>query len=180
MADDPRDHDEDHRPPRRPGPDDEDRPAPGVATSHKLLVAVGGLALLGCCGLGGCLALVAAGSRWAADREAREVAGGPAVAIDADALYGEFDANGVAADMKYKGKVLEVTGTIKAIEKPLYGGPQVELGSAKYEFRSTVDCEFPDSALVALANLRKGQRLTIRGRYKGFGVSVLLDHCVLK
>ena len=194
MADDPEDLDEGDRPHRR-REYDEDRPARrrrppdhpraerprGMTTTQTVLAVVGGLTLLGCCGFGGCVALVGIGSKQAADQEARDVAGGPAVTIDADALHAEYDANEVAADGKYKGKVLEVTGTVKEVKKGPFGGQEVELESSRNQFLSSVDCEFPDSAQGALAKLRKGQRVSIRGKCKGLLVgSVQLDNCVLK
>ncbi len=118
MANYPTDHDEDDRPPRRREYDDEDRPGRrrrptdhprserprGMTTTQIILTTLGGLALLGCCGFGGCIALVGIGSKQAADQEAREVAGGQAITIDADALHGEYDANEVAADKSTRGR----------------------------------------------------------------------------
>ncbi|MBX9625227.1 MAG: OB-fold putative lipoprotein [Gemmataceae bacterium] len=51
---------------------------------------------------------------------------------------------------------------------------------ARNEFIPSVVCEFPASAQEALAKLRKGQRVTIRGKCKGFPGSVRLDNCSLK
>ena len=41
----------------------------------------------------------------------------PAIEVSAKKLYLDYDANGVSADMKYKGKVLSVTGKINNIDK---------------------------------------------------------------
>ena len=113
MADTPMDLDDDDDGPTRQRPSD--TAVSGMTTTKVILIAVVGVMLLGCCGVGGCVALLGVGSKRVADRETKEVAEGSALTFTADALHGEYDANEVAADGKYKGKTVEVTGTVKEI-----------------------------------------------------------------
>lgn len=159
------------------------RPGPGKANNTALKVilgVVGGVVLLGCLGVGGCIALIGLGAKKQA-AEDRQVAAGPALAITADALHSEYDANEVAADEKYKGKVLEVTGTVKEIGKDILDDQYVALQLPRNQFMTSVHCSFPAGASKELAQLRKGQRVTIRGKCKGFGIgTVQLGECSLR
>ena len=179
MADTPMDLDDDDDGPTRQRPSD--TAVSGMTTTKVILIAVVGVMLLGCCGVGGCVALLGVGSKRVADRETKEVAEGSALTFTADALHGEYDANEVAADGKYKGKTVEVTGTVKEIGKGAFGGQYVAFTLARNQFMTSVQCEFPTSAQTELAKLKKGQRVTIRGKCEGFLIkTVRLDNCSLK
>lgn len=104
-------------------------------------------------------------------RVAAEVSVARAVPIGADALAQEYRANPITADEKYKGKVLQVTGTITQIRAgstgPFGSRPVVHLGSIRCEFRS--------NAMVQ--NLATGQSVTIRGKYESGG---LIRYCMIR
>ncbi len=103
---------------------------------------------------------------------------GPGIAITSLALDQEYDDNELAADKKYKGKALIVTGAIKKItrdDKP--GKVTIELtGTAG----STVDCHFDRDKQAELGGLALGQEVTIRGTCKGkVRTFVTLETCSL-
>lgn len=77
-------------------------------------------------------------------------------AIDLDAAY---DANEVAADMKYKGRVLRVTGKVASIGKNFMDEVVVNLGT-RNQFQS-VTAGVDASAIDRAATLRKGQLITL-------------------
>ena len=173
--------------------DDEDRPvrrrrrpvSRGGTSGTKIVLGVaGGIILVGCLGIGGCIALIGFGVKSAADADEKnrqEVVNAQATAIDAETLHAEYKANEVAADKKYKGKVLEVTGTVKEIKKDVFNHPCVLMELNQNQFMSSVDCRFPDTAQAQLGNLRKGDQITVRGRCEGMLISaVQLKDCILK
>ena len=64
----------------------------------------------------------------------RSVSSEPAVKVTAGQLYLEYRNNRRAADMKYRGETLEVTGTVNSIGRDLYGFPYVILtGGGEYD-----------------------------------------------
>ena len=56
----------------------------------------------------------------------------PSVKISASRLYKEYDANEIAADQKYKGKIIEVTGVIRDIGNDIMNNAYVTLAGDEY------------------------------------------------
>ena len=88
-----------------------------------------------------------------------------AIKITARALSQEYQANEVAADGKYKGKMLEVTGKVEAIGKDILDDPYVALAGA--DLLATVQFGFTKADNEQLAQLSKGRTITIRGECRG-------------
>ncbi|HEY7310722.1 MAG TPA: hypothetical protein VH643_15270 [Gemmataceae bacterium] len=151
-------------------------------------IAGSAVSLLGLCIAGAWLAITTLwvkniGEEVQAQAEKREqerqaIRTGPAIKMTAAALYKEYDANALAADSKYKGKVLEVTGRIE--------GVNAEGFTATVELKTdaegdTVDCTFALEQQHELVNLKPGQQVTIRGRGTGRegSDSPTLESCIL-
>lgn len=112
------------------------------------------------------------------EKERQEIREGPATKVTAAALYKEYDANALAADAKYKGKVLEVTGRIERVNAEGFTAT-VELKTDAED--ETVDCMFALEQQHELVNLKPGQQVTIRGRGTGRvgSDSPTLESCIL-
>ena len=98
--------------------------------------------------------------------------------LSAATLIAAYEANEVAADEKFSGKLIEVTGVIDSISKDIMGDPYVTLGSGK-DF-AHVQAMFPADAAKQLAGLRKGQTLTVQCTCGGKVMNVIGKDCVLK
>lgn len=100
--------------------------------------------------------------------------------LSAATLIAAYEANEVAADEKFSGKLIEVTGVIDSISKDILGDPYVTLGSGKdFEF-AHVQAMFPADAAKQLTGLRKGQTLTVQCICGGKVMNVIGKDCVLK
>src|SRR5262249_4696632 len=142
-----------------------------------ILSILGAVFAIGCLGIVGCVALIRQASH-KQQQEAAEVATAPGIKITAEALHAEDAANEVAADGKYRGKIIEVTGVVEEIGKG-FGDQYVNLERGNLRIAG-VRCSFPDSAREQLAKLKKGQTVTIKGRGNGFLVGeVGLKDCIL-
>jgi len=94
--------------------------------------------------------------------------------VTAGQLYSEFEANEVAGDLKYKGKLIAVAGYVESIDSSF--GISVVLVGSPGDW-SGVRCYF-DSEEQSVANLRKGDYVTIVGKCSGMLMfNVGLDHC---
>lgn len=94
-------------------------------------------------------------------------------------LKNEYDANEVAADYKYKHKIIQVTGTIKEISKDFMDFPMLTLVTSS-EWSSVV-CGFSDEDETQLISLRKGQSVTLYGECRGMTLgSIYLNKCSLQ
>jgi hypothetical protein len=153
-----------------------DRPA-ASSTARKAWPAGCGLVLLGVAlGLlryAGCLPedFSIPGDRNAGERLAKEVASANAIPVSAQALTQEIRANDIAADQKYKGKVLEVSGTVSLVK----GGATGPFGIRPFVQLGWIRCEF--KANGEIQHLTAGQSVAVRGKYQGNGV---LMYCILR
>ena len=114
------------------------------------------------------------------DSEAEKISEqAPAATLPADQLYQEYDANQVAADSKYKDKVVIVTGSIQSIGKDITDTAYLVIGGAG--FLDGVQCMLPGGQESAVAQLSKGQLVTAKGRVSGQSIgNVLLRNCTLQ
>ena len=102
----------------------------------------------------------------------------PAYTLTAEALYSAYDDNEVAADAKYKGKIVVVSGVIQDIGKDLADDPYVVIGGEG--LLDGVQCTFADSKSEQLAGLSKGQNATIKGKVVGLLGNVQVENSSLQ
>lgn len=95
--------------------------------------------------------------------------------MTADALFDEYQKDKEAADRKYKGKVLTITGTVDIVKVGISGNPYVTMKTSNLILR--VQFLFKKKDESVLSRLRKGDQATIRGRVSGRIGNVLLEDC---
>jgi len=103
--------------------------------------------------------------------------------VTAGQLLDEYDANEVAADMKYQGKLIAVTGYVHYIDSSSTGDSRVSLGPTQEVgfLEDTVECYFRIIHQAQVAQLKKGQLTTIAGICHGEGFfSVKLKECYIE
>jgi hypothetical protein len=102
-----------------------------------------------------------------------------AISITSTDLFNAYSANEVAADDKYKGKQLLVTGTVASIDKGAFGGIHLRLATPN-EFMSTI-CSLDSSEKSEVARLSNGQvvRVMCKGQGRVLGSPSLSD-CTLR
>jgi len=96
----------------------------------------------------------------------------PAISITASELIAAYDENEVTADGKYKNKNLEVTGTIASIGSGI-NDPYIVLRDG--DSYIGVQCYFENQS--KLAELKKGDQITIKGIGKGKLLNVNVEKC---
>lgn len=110
--------------------------------------------VLGCSGTAGS----STGNTAAADPNVKPIA------VEAKVLTKEYDTNELAADGKYKGKLLAVTGKIGNIAET-FGNVTVSLDGHNAVISAM--CSFEESEKAAVAKLKKGQTTTLIGTGDG-------------
>lgn len=104
---------------------------------------------------------------------------GPAVAtVTVTELEAAYDANAIAADTRFKDKVITVSGVVTNIDKDIVGSPFVTLGTSVDDLLGA-HATFARDATDQLSRLSKGQTVTVKCVGKGKLLSVLLDSCTL-
>ena len=113
--------------------------------------------------------------------DAREaLANAPAYRLSANQLAQEYENNEVAADNKYKGKIVLVSGKIRDITKT-FGKPIITIGGT--EFLGGLDgvrCFFTENDEPSIARLYKGQHVKIKGKVRGKTLNVRIENCTLQ
>jgi hypothetical protein len=115
-----------------------------------------------------------------AEAEARRRA--RTVAVSAAQLLQEFQDDPAAADRKYAGKYLELSGVVERSARNRNTIPFVILHAGDETAKLKIECFFEpaDEADEArIEGLGKGQAVTVRGEYDGRVSNVQLRECVL-
>ena len=160
-----------------------ERPAWVVWVLGAALVAT--LSVMGCCGLGlwqmgGALKdaqkqMEEAAAKAEADRKARTVV------VPAAQLLQEFQ-DAPAADQKYRGKYLELSGVVERSGRDGDETPFVVLNAGDESAELKIECFFDLETADDDARherLKKGQTITVRGEYGGRVSNVRVRECVL-
>ena len=99
-------------------------------------------------------------------------------------LLNEFAADEKTATAKYSGKVIAVTGTVKAVETDDTGNSTVILGNSSS--MSSIRCSADSLETQAVAVLKPNSSITIKGICTGYnadelglGADIILNRCVL-
>lgn len=100
-----------------------------------------------------------------------------AIAVTATDLMRAYEANEVAADAQYKGKLLRISGTIDNIGKDILDTPYVSLTGGSKAMIFGIQCMFDKSDQAQLAGLVQDARITLQGRGKGKLGNVLVEDC---
>lgn len=103
--------------------------------------------------------------------------GQAALTVDAAQLFADYEANEVAADNTYKGKLLSVSGTVAGINKDFTDDIYVEVATANPFASIHARGIAPDVA----ASLAKGSKITLECDGAGLLLmSPVLENCTVK
>jgi hypothetical protein len=94
-------------------------------------------------------------------------------------ILSAYEGNEVGADNKYKGNVIQVTGTINSVKKDFMDNLYVTLGSGAQFQIPQIQAFFDDSMNNQLGQLQKGRKLTVICRVEGLMMNVLAKDCVI-
>ena len=100
----------------------------------------------------------------------------PNVTVSARKLYKEYNDNEIAADEKYKGQIIQVSGIIRDIGNVIMDNAYVTLIGDQYF--GDIQCYFNEKSIVA--GLSKGKRITVIGSCSGLMMNVQINNCIVK
>ena len=150
----------------------------------RLYWIVGGalMCLMGCCGLPLVfLSLLGLGVEHQEKEEEKQVQNEALMIVDASAIVSDYRQNTVAANDKYKGKVVQIVGSIKDIEERWIELDSVHGFDGKKFDLLRVYVYLTDKDKPKMSQLRQGQRITVKGKCtgKGFFDAINIERCVL-
>jgi len=113
------------------------------------------------------------------DRDTRAIKSQTAsYTVLANKLYSEYERNEVAADEKYNGKIIIVSGAIHDIGKDVMNNAYIVIGGKG--FLDGVQCTFTKGEQSSIARLSKGQQVTVKGEVGGKIGNVLVNKASLQ
>ena len=104
----------------------------------------------------------------------------PAINIDAGSLYAEYEANAIAAETKFQGNTVIVMGIVEDIDEDIMGDAYVTLTDGGDWSMWGVQCYFADANRPQLAQLTKGQKVTLKGRVDDYLLNVEVRGCAIQ
>lgn len=96
----------------------------------------------------------------------------PVVAVTASALRADYEANELAADGRYGGRRVLVSGVVESVGRDAFGSPHVVL--AVRGRLLGVQCVFGRDADADLAKLARGEDVTVLGECAGLAAGVVI------
>jgi hypothetical protein len=105
----------------------------------------------------------------------------PEVTVTSAALAKAYKDNEVAADQKYKGKLVEITGKVTGVDNGTFDNEIiVKLSDGEYDFSGPM-CYMKPSEHDKVINYTKGQQVTLIGTGNSATIgSPMLKDCVIK
>lgn len=98
------------------------------------------------------------------------------VAVDATALYNEYNTDENAANAKYLDKVVAITGKVKEASKDADGSVKVSLDAGSE--MGVVACELSPFAKHTRTDFQSGEQVTFKGKCTGLNLDVVFVECV--
>ena len=99
--------------------------------------------------------------------------------VDTKSFIGEFDANQLSAESKYKDKFVEFKGVIKNISEDIASNPYLSIeppAAGQYYYGTTIKCTFKSKD--GLLNVQNKQTITLRGQVKNQSLGIIsVDKC---
>lgn len=129
-----------------------------------------------------CLGVVASGCSVPDEgSESSDSIGKPDVKVEAKQILKEFEENEAAADDKYKGKTLQVSGVVDKVDTEFLDDEKysVQIGAGTNFDLITVNCNGQSSKDVS--KIKKGQKITVVGEFDDGGdLGVELKPCKIQ
>jgi RNA polymerase subunit RPABC4/transcription elongation factor Spt4 len=102
-----------------------------------------------------------------------------AITIAPDDLFAAYDGNEVKADNTYKGKMVRISGKVGDIGKDILDQPYITFARGEWDMVH-VQVYFKKNEQAKMAELDKGQQITIVGRCDGKSMNVIIKDSVFE
>jgi hypothetical protein len=122
--------------------------------------------------------LMATGSYDTKEETKKDQSQAPSYILTADQLFGDYESSEAAADSKYKGRVVVVSGTIQSTGIDLMNNAYIVIGGEG--LLDGVQCSFIKDQKSSVALLSRGQQVKVKGEVVGRVGNVLIYKCTLQ
>jgi len=114
----------------------------------------------------------------------QDISEAAAIVVSAEDLHEGYEGNRIAADARFKDKIVSVTGIVVSVDEDWTGNAYVQLGYhveiMEYLREYGVQCFFADSNRQMLATLGAGDQVTLKGVVKDYVFEVEVRGCTVE
>lgn len=103
----------------------------------------------------------------------------PVATVNVSEILKSYENNKIKAEQTYKGKRLRIKGVVASIGSDVLDLPYVTIGTGASFEVPQIQCYFPKENAGQLANLDKGQSLTVEGTVDDYVMNVMVQDCRL-
>lgn len=103
----------------------------------------------------------------------------PIIYVTVEEMVAEFEANQVAAEKKYKGQTIAVTGIVDNVGIDILDDTYISLVASECDFYG-VQCYVKNSEIDLTATLQPGDKITVIGEYDDYMLNVIMEKCEIK
>ena len=105
----------------------------------------------------------------------------PQVAVTSANIAEEYSENEVAADEKYKGKMIEISGKVVSVDNGTFDNEMIiKLSDGQYDISGPM-CYMKESEKDKVLTFKKGQQVTLIGEGNSATIgSPMLKNCIVK
>jgi hypothetical protein len=103
----------------------------------------------------------------------------PDIITNAPQIFNDYKSNEIAADEKYKNKIVAVVGMVDKIGKDILDKPYITLWVDRYSITG-VQCFIQQSQMGLASSLNKGDYVALTGHCKGKFINILFEDCVIQ
>lgn len=89
--------------------------------------------------------------------------------VTVEQLVSSYRENELAAERRFGGRLVEVTGSVSAVAHDALGRPYVQIGEIR--------CTLKKEGRAAAETLRRGEAVTIRGEASRGAIGLTLEEC---
>lgn len=101
----------------------------------------------------------------------------PLATVSASQILKAYENNKLKAEQTYAGKRIRVSGVVGSIGSDIMDQPYVTLGTGASFEVTQLQCMFSKEQAGQLANLDKGQSLTLEGTVDAYVMNVMVKDC---
>lgn len=104
----------------------------------------------------------------------------PDLRVTASQMFEAYEENEIAADENFKGKVIQINGQVREVGKTLGTAYIMLQGGGEFDVLG-VQCVLDEESLKIAASIKRGQEITLIGKFDLKFGNILIKHCkVLK
>lgn len=104
----------------------------------------------------------------------------PVIEVSVEQILKEYEENEVAADNKYKGKKVAISGVVDSVSKDIIDDTYIKIDTGEKYEAFGAQCYIADTQFERVAELKPGDRITITGYVSSYSLNIVITDCEIQ